>query len=616
MMIVTCTSCKAEKPYLVSEYLNYLANKSGIDGSLNIESNFRALENWGVVIDTDSVFINDELDYAFLSKTICNLIEEKGNPINILQSKGWIDTKNKSKKVTKDIAEDVVNKAVKQVNNKEYEPKYEYTYVDTLKNDYEDKNIGDVIYDEENNLYKVVSNIDDEDIEYRDAEFEEVFSYFDIQDSYEIDFNEAEVIPLQEEEINTSYINNKFNLLASKNHVFNKDGFRISYTINSSGIDVHVSKKVDKVTVYGDASVNSVKPTFKWTYDKGDLKNCYFNIKMNTTNTLGVTIGKYGNYYLKFKDLDSSSFMSKLKSMIVPKADEVEATIPICQIKTPIPNIPTAYINMTIGIKLYASGRVEMVLYNAHSIGFEAKNGQTRFYWEHDDDFDGIINTSAKAALALNVGLDATKFRLCDIELDAGLKSELKPTIHLYDSDFNETEENSDIDYSILQDVSKDNPYIKVCADVSLYWLLDLVCNTSKSVMYKMGFSKTFHLTDDDNQVFGNLHHIEDGQFVKTCTRKTKVAITNDELNLSVSNKIVLNTTAEVLLQGETFNIEILSMPDKYTMKDIRYTSSDSSVAKVEKGTIVALKTGSAKINVHTSDGKYNTYINILVSTG
>lgn len=615
-MLVTCTSCKAEKPYMVSEYLNYLSNSSGIDNSFNIESNFNSLEKWGVVIDSDIKYINDELNYAFLSKTICNLIEEKGNPLGILKSKGWI---NKSvsavKKVNKGWAQSVVDKAVNYINNKTFESKYEYRYRNTIKNINDELYINDVIYDDSSNSYKVVCNIDENDVEYRDAEFEDVFSYLDIEDSFTLDLSNSEVIPLQKEEIDTSYINNKFTLLASKNHVFNKDGFRISYSINSSGLDVHVSKKVDKLTIYGDASINSIKPSFKWTYDSGDLKNCYFNIKMNTTSSLGVTIGKYGNYYLKFKDLDSSSFINKVKSMFVPKADEIEAEIPICQIKTPIPSIPFEYINMTVGIKLYASGKAEIVIYNSHNIGFETKNGNIRYFWEHNDDFDGIIRASAKSAIALNVGLDATEFRLCDIELDGGLKSEVSSTIHLYDTDFNKSEVKSDIEYSTLEDISKDNPYVKVCGDVSLYWLLDLLCNTSKSVLYKMGFSKTFHILDDNNQVFGNLHHIENGQFVKSCTRKGSTAIKNNSFNVSVSSKIVLNTTAEVLLKGETFNIEVVSLPENYALKDIKYISSDTSVAIVENGIIKAIKPGSSKINVHTSDGKYNTYINILVST-
>lgn len=613
-MLVTCVSCRAGDSYLVKDYLNYLANTTGIGNSEKFEDNFNNLLDWQIVIDSDKAFINDELNYAFLSKTICNLLEEQGNPIDILVNKGLISSNNANKKVNKQVAIDVVDKAIGIINNKSFKKEYEYKYNENVKDSDDQLNINDIYFDNETKTYRKIID-EDGDISSIEADFNEVYSYLDIADTYEIDFSEAEVIPLQEEE-KSNYINNKFNLLASKNHVFNKDGYRISYTINSSGISVHVSKEVDKSTVYADASINSVKPSFKWTYDKGDLKNCYFSLKMNSTSTLGATIGKYGNYYLKLKDLDSSSFMSAIKSMVVNKKDELEATIPICQIKTPIADIPNVYLNMTVGIKLYASGTIELVLYNSHNIGFEVRNGNARFFYTHDDDFDTFIKASGKVALALNLGLDASKFRLCDIEFDGGVKAELKPTLHLYDSDFNQSEASSDIAYSTLLDLTKDNPYVKLCGDVSLYWLADLICNTSKSILYKMGFTKTFNITNENDQVFGNLHHIENGQFVKKCTRKNKTTIKNEKLDITTANKIVLNSYAEVMLVNETFKIELLSLPEGYSEENVIYTSSDNNVAKVENGMIIALKPGSSKINVHTSDGKYNTYINVLVSTG
>lgn len=613
-IIVTCTSCKTDNPYLVKDYLNYLSIKTGIGDSDDINDNFNNLVNWKVVVDSDKEFLNDELDYAFLSKSICNLIDEHGNPMDILSDKGWIKITRESKKVSEQVAKEVIEKATDYINNREFSKKYEFEYTNNVKADINDLNNNDIYYDKENNEYlKIIET--DNGYKEEPAEFEDVFSYLNIEDTYEVDFSEAEIIPLQEEE-KTSYINNKFNLLSSKSHVFNKDGFRISYSVNSSGIDVHVSKKVDKATVYGDASINSVKPSLKWLYEKGDLKNCYFNVKMNTTSTLGATMGRFANYYLKLKDKDSKSFMDAIKSMVVPKKDYVEAIIPICQIKTPIADIPYVNLNMTIGIKLYASGTVELILYNSHNIGFEVKEGNARFFYEHNDDVDAIVKASGKSAIALNVGVDASKFRLCDVELDGGVKAEVRSTVHLYDTDFNESEEKSDIEYSDLQELSKDNPYVQVCGDVSLYWLVDLLCNTSKSVMYKMGLSKTFHILDEDNQIFGNMHHIEDGHFVKSCTRKKKAAISNQAININTSNKIVLNTYAEVLLVNDLYKIELLSLPTGYSEEDIRYTSSDKTVATVENGQIRALKPGSSKINVHTSDNKYNTYINILVSTG
>ncbi len=615
-IIVTCTSCKADEPYYVSDFLNYLANKSGIGDSDNINDNFISLKNWNIV-DIDDIYqINNELEYSYLVKTISNLLEDDNFSIDTLSNEEWINKNiRENNKVGKETAMNIVDKAVEIINNKSFDEHYEFKYIQEPKTNNDDLKENDLFYDEEENSFKIVTKVDEQEYDYRDAEFDEVFSDIDISGSYDIDFSDAEVTPLQDEYTNTSYINNKYNLLASKNHVFEKDGFRISYSLSTSGIDVHVSRKVDKTTIYADASINKIKPTFKWVSTNGDLRNCYFNVTMDSTTSLGATIGKYGNYYLKLKELDSTSFVSTIKSMIVPRSDEVEAVIPICEIKTPIASIPFLYLNLTVGIKLYVSGKVEIIMYNSHSAGFEIKNGKARFFYDHDDDLDTIIQASAKAALAVNLGLDAAKYRLCDIELDGGIKTQLKATMHLYDSDFNETELSSDIAYSTLQEVSKDNPYVAICGDISLYWLLDLICNTSKSVLNKMGFTKTFHILDDDNQIFGNLHHLENGQFVKKCTKKTKTAIKNESLNINSANKILLNSYAEVLNINESFIIIIQGLPAGYNSNDIRYSSSDNSIATVNDGRIVAFKPGSTKINVHTSDNKYNTYINVLVST-
>lgn len=614
LMIVTCASCKTEVPYKVKDYLNYLANKSGISSSEKIEDNFDALLSWKVVEEDDIGLLECSLNTSFLARTICNLIEENEEPIKVIKDLGYINTEKNDDLINQKTAEEIINKAVNLINNKTFPSDFNFAYRDNVKEVDDDLYDGDIILDD-NKFYKInVSN--DGEINYEDAEFEDVYSQYDISDSFEIDFSNAEIIPLQEELSDSSYINKKYNLLANKTHVFNKDGFRISYSFSSNSLDVHVSKKEDKVTLYGDASINSIKPNFKWTYKDGDLKNCYFNVTMNTTTSLGATIGKYGNYYVKLKDLDSSSFMSSIKNIIVPKQDEIEAVIPICQIKTPIPNVPFANIDMTIGIKLYASGRVEIILYNSHNIGFEIKDGHSRFFYEHDDDLDTILRASTKLALAINFALETTDFRICDFEFDGGIKAEVKPTIHLYDSDFNETSEESNISYDTLEEISKDNNFVKVCGDVSLYWLLDLYVNTSKTLLAKWGFKKIYHVFDEDNQVFGNLHHIENGQFVKKCTRRNKVVIANQQIQAVASNKIVLNTYAEVINKGNSFKIEILSLPKGYKDSDIKYESSNSNVAYVDKGTIYTKTCGSTKIKVCTSDGKYSSYINVLVSTG
>lgn len=612
LLLFTCVSCKADTPYLVKDYLNTLALSSGIGTSDNLDDNYKALLKWKIVEDKDHIYFDNELKYCYLAKTIGRLIDSKDISINCLINNNLVDYKlTETDLVSKEKAEEIINKAVLLINNKEFDNKCEYSLNDNVKNDIDDLNNNDIFYDEENNVYKVV--VDKTNNIYRDASFEEVFSYLDLSGTYEIDFSNAQITPYGQEET-SMYQNNMYELLASKAHVFNSEGFRISYSINSSGISAHISKEIDGITIYGDIALNNIKPTFNWTYKDGDLSNCYFKINMNSTEKIGATCGRYGNYYLKFKDLDPSSFEGLLHSLVSPKKDQVEASIPLCHIKTPIPGVPTAYINLDLLVKLYVSGRVELALYNKHNIGFETRQGNIRFINDNDHNFDSIMSASAKAALGVNASIDAATFRLFDIELDNGIKAEVKTTMHLYDKDGNVESKTSDIAYGTLQDISKDNENVRVCGDVSLYWLSDLIINTSKSVMYKLGFTKTFHLSDEDNQVFNNLHHIENGHFVEKCTRNNRVVL--NEMETVSSNKISLNSYAEVISINETYQIVINGLPDSYNESDICYSSLDSKIASVKAGLVTGVSAGSVKIKVYTKDNKYNAYVNILVSTG
>lgn len=611
LLLVTCASCKASANYQIKDYLNNLAFKTGISESNNIEDVFWDLYDWGVVKKEDYELLNNSLDYGFLAKTMNVLLEKEEGDLNNLKAFGWIDNKcDQYDKVSKEVSDDIIDKLTYFLNNKSFENNIDTEYRKDIKTIEDELNKGDIVF-KDDEYYKVLMIEDDEPI-LEEATFEEVFSYLDISGEFEIDFTNSEVIPYENQN-NTIYQNHKYNFLSSNTHVFNTDGFRISYSLNKSGIDVHISKNVNDFNLFVDLSVNNVKPTFKWKYEEDDVKNCYFNIKMNSSEKLGISDGKYGNYYLKFKDLDTSSFKSLLSTMVDPIKDQVEASIPICKIKTPIPNIPTAYLNMDLLIKLYASGKAELVLYNSHNMGFETKQGKVRFINEHDHKFDSIAQASSKAGFGINLALEAASFRLADVELDAGLKAKLQSTLHLYDKDGNIESNSSNIEYSTLNEISKENSDVKVCGDVSFYWYMDLLINTSKTKMSKYGFSRTFNILDEDNQVFGNLHHIENGHFVKKCSRNSRPSI--KQMKTIKSDKIVLDSYAEVLNINQTYQIIIKALPENYNNQDIIYTSSNDCIS-VSDGLIKAIKAGSSQVEVKTKDDKYKSYVNILVSTG
>ena len=596
MIIVTCASCKAGTPYYIKEYLKDLADKTGIGVSENYLDD---LNKWNVIEEDDLLLLDKRMNYAFLNKTISKLIDSDN--LHVEQK----DTKY----INREDSLSIIDKAVKQFNNRLYPIHYEYIYKEEVNDDNE---IGSIVLIDDK-YQRLVSKKED-DYKYEDVEFEDVFSYLDLSGTFEIDFNEAEIIPYGEEIGQTAYVNNKYKLLSNKTNVFSVQGFRISYSVNTSGLNVHVSKEVNNLNTFLDLSINNVKPTFKWTYKENDLKNCFFDVKFNSTVELGASDGKYGNYYLDLKNVDSSNIKSIFESSIKKASKEVDASIPICKIKVPIPEIPTATLNLDLLIKLYASGKAQLVLYNKHELGFETKDGNIRYIHDLDKKFDSNIQASAKAGLGANVSLHTAGFDLADVEVDGGLKAKVGTTIHLYDEDGNQNSYNSDSPYSIASLLSSESDDVKVCGDLSFYWFMDLLINTSKTKMNKLGFSKTFTILDDDNQVFGNLHHIENGHFVDSCTRKKRNKIkTMDKVK---SDKIVLDSYAEVLKINETYQIIIKDLPDGYTDNDLLYSSKNSEIASVYGMTITGHKPGAVQIEVKTKDNKYLSVVNILVSTG
>ncbi len=612
ILLISLCACKTDAPYLVKDYLNDLALNSGIGINEDHEENFDRLCRWGVVYESDVSLLDKKTDYGYLSRTIARLIDRQGDSMTVLKTLGYIPESVKLReKVDRKTALNVIEKAVKFINQRDYESEYHSRYISDVKEEGEDLKANDLLY--KDGGYYIVTQADEEGYEVRKAEYDEVFESLDLQTSATVDFSEAEVIPCGEIYEDTSYINENYTLLSSSSHVFHSEGFRISYTLSSSGIDFHISKNENGLNIYLDVSIHNVKPRLKWHSEKNDLKNCFFTLSFNTTQKLGVSTGKYRNYRIQFKDLDSSSFHALLKSMIEPIADTEEASIPICRIKVPINGIPAAYLEMDLLAKLYASGKTEIVLYNSHEIGFETKNGQIRYINENDHDINSILQASAKTVLGVNMGIETAGFRLADLELDGGVKALVRSTLHLYDEYGDYRSVSSEIPYSGLNELADGNPDVLVCGDLSLNWLLDLIINTSKTQMNKLGFSRSFSILDEGDQIFGNLHHLENGHFVEKCTRGKQTAILN--MNEVKSDRIVLDSYAEVISRQGSYTIRVKSLPSGYSRDDLIYSSEDPGIAAVNNGLITAVSPGSVKIIVETKDGKYRSYVNILVST-
>ncbi len=625
-ILLTCVACKTITPYFNADYLNVLASRAGMGSGTNSEESLNDLISWGVIEKEKE--IEEYLDYEFLSYTINRLIENDDKSLDSLKDKNFVKKSVKENDlVSEEIALEVIDKAVSLINNKTFSPKYEYSEKEEVKkesdyileNDYLKSDVlysvGDLIYLENDGIYKKIKAINEDGYTLEDASFEEVMSEFNIEDSFEIDFEDSYDISGEVYD-ETSYVNNDRNLLSSKTKSFNSNGYRVSYNFKSSGINARISKNVDGYNMFFDISISNIRPTYKWDYKDGKLNDAYFKVDYKTVEEIGVSIGRYKNYYLDFKDVDSSSFINLANSVIKKKDDEVAAVIKICEIKTPIPSMPSLYFNIELLAKVYISGKVEIVLSNKHTNGFEIKNGNLRLINDTTRDIDFKIGASAKTTLGINFNLEAIKFRLMDIEADAGIRASVSTTIHLYDKDGNKQSRTFDLAYSTVDELAKENDDVKVCGDISLHWLFEIRFNTSKTLLYKFGLWHKEEILDDDAQVFGNKTHIENFVLVDKCTRKDKYKKSDVvEQEYSV-DKILLYKYSKVINLNEEYSIEIKSLPSGYSTNDLVYTSLDESVASVNNGIVKALKRGSCEIKISTSDNLYSASINILVSSG
>ena len=612
LLLVSLSSCRTADFYPIRDYLDELAFRSGIAVSKE-EDSYRKLLAWGVVRESDAALLEKRLDCSFLSGSICRLLQKKGDPLNVLKQEGYLPRKCRNRDpIGRKQAMQIIERAVKSLNSPSFEPLYEAVYLENPKDESQALKEGGLFVSD--GRWKIAGHDEKGFDEIRDAFFEEVFDELYLQGSSPVDFSKAIVTFNGDIYENSSYVNEKYTLLSeSNNHVFYKNGFRISYALNPSGIDFHISKNKSGLNIYLDASVRNVRPKISWHEKKNDLKNCFFAVAFNTTEKFGVSSGRYRNYRLKFKDLDASSFRSLLSSLLEPLSKSEDDGFPICTIRIPLEHLPGVFLCLDLKARLHASGKGEFVLYNTHQLGFEIREGEIRWIREDSHDLNGVLQASAKAVLGVNLGVEAAGFLLADVEADSGLRGVVRTTAHFFDDDGNMKSEQMKVPYDGMSELSDGNPDVLVCADLSLHRLLDIEFNTRKTQMYRLGLNRSFSLMDEEDQLFGGLRHIENGHFVEKCTRKKREK--TKEMKTEKPERIVLDSYAEVLKKGESYRIIVKALPEGYETGELVYESGDPSIASVLKGEIIAKNSGSTRISVRTKDGKHQSYVNILVST-
>ena len=100
----------------------------------------------------------------------------------------------------------------------------------------------------------------------------------------------------------------------------------------------------------------------------------------------------------------------------------------------------------------------------------------------------------------------------------------------------------------------------------------------------------------------------EDGGKTAICQVSVKPKIVNVQ---SVS----LNKSSITLTEGESTTLTAVVSPSNATNKNVRWSSSDASVASVVNGKVTALKAGSSTIKVTTEDGGLTASCQVVVKS-
>ncbi len=642
LLCLNIVGCTKEEPYTRMMWLADLAVSSGIYHGDTVEDMYA----YGVIENKDDLDRDLDIDYvAYTADRLCEKesigqtiidLDQSMYPESLINAVGLgiiMLQENKAypkKKVTRKEALIYIERILAVIDQRtfedeamiEYRDKAVYEQLPDPVDGYyaigQDLEIGELVIDQKKDAIYEVTDKDDNGYRLMEVPFEEAIEKIDIQGTIEdLDLTQAEII-IEEAEVVAQtpsiYHQSGIERMArfSPSGEFEKDGYKITYSLSMNKLHLHISKKTERgINVYFDGDIYGITPSYKWDYENGMIKDAYLKVDFKTGEEFGMSIGRYKTLYGDIGSLDKGDLFGSLKDFMKPEEDLLSTSFTIMKIKVPISGLPIATFDIEVKLNFYISGKVEVALASDNALGFEIRNNHLRMILDHSEDLDFNVNASANSTLSVIFSLHLIK-DLVDIRFNGGIKGLVGTTVHMYDSDGRLFSAESTGEYDVVSEAA-DHREVFVCGDISLSWILNIELNSDKTMAHVLGFHKKISILDEDDQIFIEKPHIENGLFLKKCSYEDRPR-TNDGDDITVSeDRISLEEYAMVIRGKDT--IKIKSLPKGYTISDVRFHIEDGSIAAVDgKGTITPLENGTTKVRIFTSDQKYEAYINILVS--
>lgn len=629
----------------------------------------QAAVEWGVLQASDKFDIEQTLDKQWVAYTVCNLIgnnETHVKTINDISSSrfpnqvqqivdlGWMEVNQNQNFcgdaiISSDEAAKVLHRAVNELNQKTFdsvEPNIvpidggdikENTPiafdVDSLQGVFLNRDHvqqGDYVHfrdvDGIEYSFKVIEIQQDENqtlVKFSPIEVDEEFAQIQVAGNQELDFSQADIfasegVQQQFDEVESAqnYIHNASVSKLQKTFQIN------NFSIQVQGSGSSISAKVYRLMPHGTeisakAILNHVHVNYAWNSEKKDLKNAYFRLDFQSEEDLSIENEVAKKLYGDFSKVDSSNFLSTLKNLYQAKNDAEETELTICKITLPIPGAPILNVQMSLNLKMSVTGKVELSLVQQNALGFETKNGNMRLIKENTGKADASVKAQTKLAAGIQFAFCLLNGKLMDAGIEAGAKAYVKATAHLYDSEGNMNNVETEIPADTVESAADSNDNVFICTDVKAHWLLEADFNSSSTIAGKFGLGKEFSILDEDNAplIPGLNSHFENGHAVEKCTRTSRKHLPTAE-GIQTTKRICLSQYSFSVHIGYKYQIHITGLPTGYTESDLIYESSNEQVATVDQsGNVIGKEAGSVVITVHTSDKKHNIHCNVIVPT-
>lgn len=602
-VVTGCTSTHHDV-WTWERWLNELSVSAGFSSSENPLNDLKSFE----IIDTEAYELEDALTF----KMVLDCAEKVG-----VDSSYFADAKLKESTVLKnDQAERLLKKLVEKMNQFGLEPHYDLQYnrpilevnvIDHRNHQYlieERVAIHDLVKIE-NQVFSVAA-VEGQWITLVPATIKDVHS-LEMEGSVSFDFDEAttlvhgEVVPMEP----MPGAGLSAQALSQSFHV---QGFQVRISTSSDSLHIYASRKTNSgQPMYVQFDINEINCSFKWKSVDEKVEASALKVSYETSLTAGLKSIDYEDRVLDFSRLELHDLFNSLKESFVKKSDAEVQSIELCEIQLPIPQLPSVSLKMKVLLHLYAGGRAEIGLESENEVGFEMMNGKLR--WINDTKKDVVFSAraSTKASTKLKFTLCALFQDLMDAAVELGVEGTALTKIQTEDQQFQ-----TDASYEVLEEAVGETSGVKVCADFDAHWLMNIMLNSSDTMLGSLGFNKSIPVLNSSNaSLFGRTIHLENFQRVERCTNTANF----DQMNVILNtDRIELKRYVMILDEQESQLIEITGLPYAMSYGDIVYCSSDPQVATVSaKGRLYAQSSGNAMITVSLKDGSYAAQCSVFV---